>query len=111
LAELSSAVVTVKLLEAEVLMGLKANGYILKNRDGTIQVLVNWAKSKPEFAEAGYDSAVSVFSADGSIPEDGMRVVLEGLRKPMNMARPIALAEVADIAPLLEAQRELGLRK
>ena len=64
-------------------MGLKANGYILKNRDGTIQVLVNWAKSKPEFAEAGYDSAVSAFSADGSIPEDGMRVALEGLRKSM----------------------------
>jgi len=29
----------------------------------------------------------------------------------MNRARPIALAEVADMALLLEAQRELGLRK
>ena len=65
---------------------LKANNYILKNRDGTIQVLVSWAKSKPEFAEAAYDSAVSCFSADGSIPEDGMRVVLDGLRKSMNLA-------------------------
>jgi len=90
---------------------LKANGYILKNRDGAIQVLVNWAKSKPEFAEAGYDSAVSVFSTDGSVPEDGMRMVLEGFRKSMNIARPIPLSEVADMAPLLEAQRELGLRK
>jgi hypothetical protein len=90
---------------------LKANGYILRNREGTVQVLVNWAKSRPEFAEAGYDSAVSVFSADGSIPEDGMRIVLENVRKSMNLARPIALAEVADMAPLLEAQRELGLRK
>lgn len=90
---------------------LKANGYIHKNREGTIQVLVNWAKSKPEFAEAGYDSAVSAFSADGGVPEDGMRVVLDGLRKSMNIARPIPLSEVADLAPLMEAQRELGLRK
>ena len=90
---------------------LKANNYILKNRDGTIQVLVNWAKSKPEFAEAAYDSAVSAFSADGSIPEDGMRVVLDGLRKSMNLGRQIPLSEVADLAPLFEAQRELGLRK
>jgi NitT/TauT family transport system substrate-binding protein len=90
---------------------LKANGYILKNREGTIQVLVHWAKSRPEFAEAGYDSAVSVFSMDGSIPEDGMRVVLDGYRKSMNIARQIPLSEVADLAPLLEAQRELGLRK
>jgi ABC-type nitrate/sulfonate/bicarbonate transport system substrate-binding protein len=90
---------------------LKANGYILKNREGTIQVLVHWAKSRPEFAEAGYDSAVNVFSMDGSIPEDGMRVVLDGYRKSMNIARQIPLSEVADLAPLLEAQRELGLRK
>lgn len=90
---------------------LKANNYILKNRDGTIQVLVNWAKSKPEFAEAAYDSAVSAFSADGSIPEEGMRVMLDGFRKSMNLARQIPLNEVADMAPLFEAQRELGLRK
>jgi hypothetical protein len=76
-----------------------------------LQVLVNWAKSKPEFAEAAYDSAVSSFSADGSIPEDGMRVVLDGLRKSMNLGRQISLSEVADLAPLFEAQRELGLRK
>jgi len=76
-----------------------------------LQVLVNWAKSKPEFAEAAYDSAVSSFSADGSIPEDGMRVVLDGLRKSMNLGRQVPLSEVADMAPLLEAQRELGLRK
>ncbi len=90
---------------------LKANSYILKNREGTIQVLVNWTKSRLEFAEAGYDSAVNVFSSDGSIPEDGMRVVLDGLRKSMNLTRPVPLSEVADMAPLLEAQRELGLRK
>ena len=90
---------------------LKANNYISKNRDGTIQVLVNWAKANPEFAEAAYDSAVSSFSADGSIPEDGMRVVLDGLRKSMNLGRQIPLSEVADLAPLFDVQRELGLRK
>jgi ABC-type nitrate/sulfonate/bicarbonate transport system substrate-binding protein len=90
---------------------LKANNYILKNRDGTIQVLVHWTKSKAEFAEAGYDSAVNVFSVDGSIPEEGMRVVLEGLRKSMNLGRQIQLSEVADMAPLFEVQRELGIKR
>jgi ABC-type nitrate/sulfonate/bicarbonate transport system substrate-binding protein len=90
---------------------LKANNYILKNRDGTIQVLVHWTKSKAEFAEAGYDSAVNAFSVDGGIPEEGMRVVLEGLRKSMNLGRQIQLSDVADMAPLLEAQRELGLKR
>jgi hypothetical protein len=57
------------------------------------------------------DSAISAFSADGSIPEDGMRVVLDECSKSMNIARQIPLSEVADLAPLLEVQRELGLRK
>jgi NitT/TauT family transport system substrate-binding protein len=90
---------------------LKANDFIVKNREGTVQVLVNWAKSKPEFAEAGYDSAVNVVSVDGSIPEEGMRIVLENLRKSLNIARPILFSEVSDMAPLLEAQRELGIRR
>jgi len=84
---------------------------IRMNPNVATTALVNWAKFKPEFAEAGYDSVVGAFSADGSIPEDGMRVVLDGLRKSMNIARYIPLSEVADPAPLLEVQRELGLRK
>ena len=90
---------------------IKANGFIRKNKEGTVQVLVDWAKTKPEFATAAYDSSVRVFSADGSIPEDGLRIVIENFRKSMNITRQIPLNEVADTAPLREAQRELGLRK
>jgi NitT/TauT family transport system substrate-binding protein len=90
---------------------VKANGFIRRNREGAIQVLVNWTKTKPEFAEAAYDSTVSVFSQDGTIPEDGLRVVIENFRKSMNISRPIALTEVSDSTLLFEVQRELGLRK
>jgi NitT/TauT family transport system substrate-binding protein len=90
---------------------IKANGFIRRNKEGTVQVLVDWAKTKPEFATAAYDSSVGVFSADGSIPEDGLRVVIENFRKSMNITRQVSLSEVADTAPLREAQRELGLKK
>ena len=56
-------------------------------------------------------ATMALVSADGSIPEEGMRVVLDGYRKSMNITRPIPLSEVADLALLLEVQRELGLRK
>ena len=49
---------------------VRANGFIRRNREGAIQVLVNWTKTKPEFAEAAYDSTVGVFSQDGTISED-----------------------------------------
>jgi NitT/TauT family transport system substrate-binding protein len=90
---------------------IKANGFIRRNKEGTVQVLVDWAKTKPEFATAAYDSSVGVFSADGSIPEDGLRVVIENFRKSMNITRQVSLSEVADTALLREAQHELGLKK
>jgi ABC-type nitrate/sulfonate/bicarbonate transport system substrate-binding protein len=90
---------------------VKANGFIRRNREGSVQVLINWAKTKPEFAEAAYDSTVSVFSQDGTIPEDGLKIVLDNFRKSMNISRQIPIAEVSDSAPLLEAQRELGIKK
>ena len=90
---------------------IKANGFIRKNKEGTVQVLVEWAKTKPEFAAAAYDSSVGVFSSDGSIPEDGLRIVIENFRKSMNITRQVYLNDVADTNLLREAQRELGLRK
>lgn len=90
---------------------IKANGFIRRNKEGTVQVLVNWAKTKPEFAAAAYDSSASVFSLDGTIPEDGLRVVIENFRKSMNIARQVPLTEVSDSTYLFEVQRELGLRK
>ncbi len=90
---------------------IKANGFIRNNKEGTVQVLVHWTKTKPEFAAAAYDSSVGVFSSDGSIPEDGLRIVIDNFRKSMNITRPVPLNEVSDTKPLREAQRELGMRK
>ena len=90
---------------------IKANGFIRNNKEGTVQVMVHWTKTKPEFAAAAYDSSVGVFSSDGSIPEDGLRIVIDNFRKSMNITRPVPLNEVSDTNPLREAQRELGMRK
>jgi NitT/TauT family transport system substrate-binding protein len=90
---------------------VKANGFIRRNRDGVIQVLVNWTKTKPEFAEAAYDSTVNAFSQDGTIPEDGLRIVVDTFRKSMNISRQVALSEVSDSTILIDAQRELGIKK
>ena len=74
-------------------------------------MLVNWAKTKPEFAAAAYDSSARVFSLDGTIPEDGLRIVIDNFRKSMNISRQVPLTEVSDNTLLLEVQRELGIKK
>ena len=89
---------------------VRANGFIRRNREGAIQVLVNWTKTKPEFAEAAYDSTVGVFSQDGTIPEDGLRLVIENFRKSMNLSRQVSLSEVSDSTLLFQVQRDLGIK-
>ena len=90
---------------------VRANGLIRRNREGAIQVLVNWTKTKPEFAEAAYDSTVGVFSQDGTIPEDGLRLVIENFRKSMNLSRQVSLSDVSDSTLLFQVQRDLGIKK
>jgi sulfonate transport system substrate-binding protein len=90
---------------------VKANGFIRRNREGAIQVLIGWTKTKPEFAEAAYDSTVNGFSQDGTIPEDGLRTLIDNLTRSMNISRSIPLTEVSGNAILFEVQRELGIRK
>jgi NitT/TauT family transport system substrate-binding protein len=90
---------------------VRANGFIRRNREGAIQVLVNWTKTKPEFAEAAYDATVGVFSQDGTIPEDGLRLVIENFRKSMNLSRQVSLSDVSDSTLLFQVQRDLGIKK
>ena len=50
---------------------VKANGFIRRNRDGAIQALVNWTKTKPEIAAAAYDSTVGFLAGTGRFPKTG----------------------------------------
>lgn len=88
---------------------IKANRYIRSNRDGAVQTIMEWGRTSKENASASYDAVARVFNADGSIPEDGMRLVLEQAAKEAKLTREIALGEVADLNILRQAQKELGL--
>jgi NitT/TauT family transport system substrate-binding protein len=89
---------------------IKANRFIRQNRDGTIQTLVEWGRTTPELAAAAYDSSWKVFNTDGSIPEEGMRAVIDQAVKEAKLTREVSVSEVSDLAPLRDAQRELGIK-
>jgi ABC-type nitrate/sulfonate/bicarbonate transport system substrate-binding protein len=90
--------------------GIKANRYIRQNRDGTIQTFMEWLKIDKEMATATYDSVGKSFNEDGSLPEDGLRLLIEEAKKAAKVNREIALSEVADLSILREAQKELGIK-
>jgi ABC-type nitrate/sulfonate/bicarbonate transport system substrate-binding protein len=89
---------------------LRANRFVRQNRDGAIQTMMEWIKIDRESASATYDSTWKIFSEDGSIPEAGLKLVIDQWRQAMNIDRPVAISEVADFAPLREAQKELGIK-
>lgn len=90
--------------------GIKANSYIRQNREGTIRVMVEWLKVDKEMATATYESVVKVFSEDGSLPENGIRLLIEEAKKQAKVEREVSPAEVADLSILAQAQKELGLK-
>lgn len=90
---------------------LKANRFIRRNRDGAIQVLVDWAKASREDAAASYDSSVKVFSEDGAMSDDDLRILIDNASREIKPAKQILPTDIADLNPLRLAQRELAAAK
>ena len=89
---------------------IKANRFVRDHRQEAINVLMEWGRTQKEDAVASYDSTWQVFSPDGAMPDDGMRLVLDDAQKALKATRTFAINEVADAGPLREAQRTLGIK-
>jgi NitT/TauT family transport system substrate-binding protein len=61
--------------------GIKANGYILQNRENTIQTMIQWLKVDKEMAAATYESSLKVFNDDGGLPDNGIRLLIDEAKK------------------------------
>lgn len=90
---------------------VRANRFIREDKEGAVRILMEWGKVERDHAAASYDSTWRVFSPDGSIPQEGLRLVLEQAKAELKLNREVALNEIVESAPLREAQRELGIRK
>ena len=89
--------------------GIKANRYVRQNREDTIRFMMEWSKTDKEMTTATYESVLKLFNDDGSVPEKGLLLVIEELKKLAKVDREIAQSEVADLSILKEAQKELGI--
>jgi hypothetical protein len=90
---------------------IRTNRFIRSNRDGTIQAMMEWIRIDRESAAATYDSTWRVFSEDGSIPESGLKLVIDQGREAMKLERPVAATDVADLSLLREVHKELAMKK
>jgi hypothetical protein len=52
---------------------------------------------------------VKLFNDDGSVPEKGLLLVIEELKRLAKVEREISPTDVADLSLLKEAQKDMGL--
>jgi ABC-type nitrate/sulfonate/bicarbonate transport system substrate-binding protein len=90
--------------------GIKANQYIPLNRAGTTQAIADWLKIDQEMAAATYESVFKAFNDDGSVPQDGLRLVIEEAKRTAKVNREVSLNEVEDLSLLRDAQKEMGIK-
>jgi ABC-type nitrate/sulfonate/bicarbonate transport system substrate-binding protein len=90
--------------------GIRANRYVRQNRDGAIQVMMEWGKTDREAAANTYESTWRIFSEDGGMTENGLRMVIDQAKQSMSIDRPVAISDVADFNFVRDAQRELGIK-
>jgi ABC-type nitrate/sulfonate/bicarbonate transport system substrate-binding protein len=88
---------------------VRANRFIREDKEGAVRILMEWGRTERDHSSASYDSTVKVFSANGNIPDDGLRLVIDLARAELKIGREVAPSEIIDPAPLREAQKELGL--
>jgi NitT/TauT family transport system substrate-binding protein len=89
---------------------IRANRFIRENREGSVRTLVDWGHVEPDYAYASYDALRNLFNADGGVPEDGLKLVIEQARRNAKIAREVSPAEVVELTFLREAQAELGIK-
>lgn len=90
--------------------GIKANGYIRANREGTIKFLMQWQRGNGEIAAVTYDSIWRVYNPDGNLPMDGFGLVVQDTKELLELKRDVPFSELVDLSALREAQAELGLK-
>lgn len=89
---------------------IKASRYMRENRDETVQVLSDWARIDRQSAADYYDATWRSSSPDGSIPEKGLRLVIEDAKSALKIQREVSFAEVADDSLVKEVQREMKIK-
>ena len=72
--------------------------------------MMEWMKIDRELAAATYDGVVNTYGDDLSLPEDGLRLLIDEAKKNAKLEREISIDQVADLSLLKAVQREVGIK-
>ncbi len=63
-----------------------------------------------EIAATSYDFLSKAINEDGTLPDQGFRLLIDEVKESVKVTREVSFNEVSDLSILREAQRELGIK-
>src|SRR5262245_19047951 len=90
--------------------GIETNRYFSQNREGTLRAMMEWMKIDRDMAAATYAGIAKTSGDDLSLPEDGLRLLIDEAKKNAKLNREVSIDQVADLSILREVQREMGIK-
>ena len=88
--------------------GIKANREHTNRAGRNHSVSDGMAEVDREVAAATYESVANAYNEDGTVPEDGLRVVIEEAKKNAKVNNEVSINQVADLSILKEARESWG---
>lgn len=90
--------------------GIKANLYMRSNREGSIKFFMEWLRANAEVATSTYDAVWRVYNNDGTMPIDGLNLLIQDTKELLDLKREVSAQDLADLSILKVAQGELGIK-
>ena len=96
-------------IKRTIVAGIKTSRYITANREASVQSLMELFKIDRGMAEANYEHLSKTLNHNGSLTENGFRLLIEDAKQTAKVTREVSVNEVSDFSILREVQRELGI--
>ena len=89
---------------------IEALKFVREHQEESVAIASKWLKMDAATTRAAFDNYLSCYSSDGSLPDQGLRDLIQYELDRSNLKKEIPLAQVASRDLLQQAQRELGVK-
>jgi NitT/TauT family transport system substrate-binding protein len=85
--------------------------FIKEHKEESIDILSKWIKMDRASAAGMFESFLPAFSSDGTMTDETIQAAINEALSRAKMTTPVSFSQVADRSLLLEAQKELGIKR
>jgi NitT/TauT family transport system substrate-binding protein len=89
---------------------IEALKFIREHQEESVAIASRWLKMDAAITRAAFENYLPCYSPDGSLPDQGLKDLIQYELERSNVKKEIPLAQVASRDLLQQAQRELGIK-